>query len=82
MPKRKTEELGSLSKSEKVSLKRMYSRHRAAYSSARNMSKASGLSKKKVKQFLQTKTTYTKFDPPIKSFRSLQAFSNYINDIW
>ena len=82
MPKRKTEELGSLSKYEKVSLNRLYSRGRAAYGSVRNLSKASGLSKKKVEQFLQTKTSYTKFGPPIRRFRRLQAFSKYINDIW
>ena len=79
---RKTEELGSLSKSEKVSLNRLYSRGRAAYGSVRNLSKASGLSKKKVEQFLQTKTSYTKFGPPIRRFRRLQAFSKYINEIW
>ena len=82
MPKRKTEELGSLSKSEKVSLNRLYSRGRAAYGSVRNLSKASGLSKKKVEQFLQTKTSYTKLGPPIRRFRRLQAFSKYINEIW
>ena len=41
MPKRKTEELGSLSKSEKVSLNRVYSRGRAAYGSVRNLTRAS-----------------------------------------
>ena len=82
MPKRKTEELGSFSKSEKVSLNRLYSRSRAAYGSVRNLSKASGLSKKKVEQFLQTKTSFTKFGPPIKRFRMLQAFSKYIIEIW
>ena len=80
-PKRKTEELRSLSKSEKVSLNRLYSRGRAAYGSVRNLSKASALSKKKVEQFLQTKTSYTKFGPPIRRFRRLQAFSKYINEI-
>ena len=82
MPKQKIEELGSLSKSEKVRLNRLYSRGRAAYGSIQNLSKASGLSKKKVEKFLQTKTSYTKFGPPIRSFRRLQAFSKYINEIW
>ena len=82
MPKQKIEELGSLSKSEKVRLNRLYSRGRAAYGSIQNLSKASGLSKKKVEKFLQTKTSYTKIGPPISSFRRLQAFSNYINEIW
>ena len=48
----------------------------------RNLSRASGLSKKKVEQFLQTKTSYTKFSPPIRCFRKLQAFSKHINEIW
>ena len=82
MPKQKIEELGSLSKSEKVKLNRLYSRGRAAYGSIQNLSKASGLSKKKVEKFLQTKTSYTKFGPPIRPFRRLQAFSKYINEIW
>ena len=43
------------------------------------MSIASGLSKKKVEQFLQTKTSYTKFGPAIRRFRGLQVFSKYIN---
>ena len=55
MPKQKIEELGSLSNSEKVGLNRLYSRGRAAYGSIQNLSKASGLSKKKVAKFLQTK---------------------------
>ena len=82
MPKQKTEELGSLSKSEKISLNNLYSRGRAAYCSIQNLSKASGLSKKKVEKFLQTKTSYTKFGPPIRRFRRLQPFSEYIKEIW
>ena len=83
MPKQKIEELGSLSQSEKVRLNRLYSRGRAAYGSIQNLrSKASGLSKKKVEKFLQTKTSYTKFGPPIRPFRRLQAFSKYIIEIW
>ena len=51
IPKQKIQELGSLSKSEKVRLNRLYSRGRAAYGSIQNLSKASGLSKKKVERF-------------------------------
>ena len=82
MPKQKIEELGSLSKSKKVRLNRLYSSGRAPYGSIQNLSKAIGLSKKKVEKFLQTKTSYTKFGPPIRCFRRLQAFCNYINEIW
>ena len=82
IPKQKIEELGSLSKSEKVRLNRLYSRGRAAYVSIQKLSKASGLSKNKVDVFLQSKTLYTKFGLPIRCFRRLQAFSKYINEIW
>ena len=75
MPKQKIEELGSLSKSEKVRLNRLYSKGRAAYGSIQNLSKASGLSKKKVEKFSQTKTSYTKFGPPIRSFQSVVFLS-------
>ena len=79
MPPQKIEELGSLSKSEKIRLNRLYSRGRAAYGSIQNLSKRSDLSKTKVEKFLQTKT---KFGPPIRSFRRLQAFSKLMNEIW
>ena len=51
MPKQKIEELESFSKSEKNILNRFYSMGRAAYGSIQNLSKASGLAKKKVKIF-------------------------------
>ena len=74
MPKRKTEDLGSHSKSEKVSLNRLYSRGRAAYGSVRKMSKASGLSKKSRTVFPNQDIVY-EICPPIRRFRRLQAFS-------
>ena len=82
MPRRKTDELGSLSKSEKVRLNRLYSRGRSAYGSIQSLRKASGLSQKKVKQFSQTNTSFAKFGPPIRRFRRIQAFSKFINEIW
>ena len=81
MPRQKTEELESLTKSEKIRLNRVYSSSRAAYGSIQNLSKASGLSKER-RKFLQTKISYTKFGPIITRFRRLQAFSKYINEIW
>ena len=76
MPKRKTEEFGFLSKSEKVSLNRLYSRGRAAYGSVRNLSKASGLSKKKVEQILQTKTLYINLVLQSDVFEGFKRFQN------
>ena len=58
MLQRKTEELRSLSNSEKVSLKRLYSSGRAAYGSVQNLSKASGLSKKSRTIFTNQEIVY------------------------
>ena len=79
---RKTEDFGSLSKSEKVSLIKMYFRGRDSYGFLRNLRQASILSKQKVEQFLQTKTSYTNFGPPIRRFQERQAFSKNINEVW
>ena len=78
MPKQKTEYSSSLSKSEKVRLNRLYSRVRADYDSARNLSKASGLSKIKEEQFSQTETPYNNCGSPIRHFQRLQV-SKYVN---
>ena len=76
LPKQKTEELGSVSKSEKVRLNRLYSRGRAAYGSIQNLS---GLSETKIDVFLQTKTSYTNFASPVWRFsRTSNFFSKYI----
>ena len=82
MPKQKTKKIGSLSNFQKVRLNRLYSRGRAAYGFTQNLSKSSGLSKKKDEKFLQTKTSFTKIGPPIRLFRRFQAFSEYINENW
>ena len=52
---------------------------RAAYGSIQNLSKVSGLSKKKVEKFLHTKISYTKFGPPVRRFRRLLKHNN---EIW
>ena len=81
MPKRKTEELGSLSKSEKLSLNRLYFRGRAAYGSLRNLGKSSRLSKK-------MRTTFTNQDIVYyiwsynQTFPKASSYSKYINEIW
>ena len=52
MPKLKRAEAGSLSKSERQRLQRLYTQGGAAYGSVRNLVKASILSVSKVRQFL------------------------------
>ena len=61
MPKPKIEEAGSLSKYERQKLQRMYIEGAAAYGSVRNLAKASRLPVSKVRQFLHSKASYSKF---------------------
>ena len=82
MPKAKNEEAGSLSKSEKAKLQRLYREGKAAYGSVQNPQKASGLSKKKVNDFLYRKNSYTKFRQANRHFKRLPAFAKRINEIW
>ena len=51
MPKAKTEEAGSLPKSERAKLQRLYRKGKATYGSVQNLQKASGMPKKKVTDF-------------------------------
>ena len=71
----KTEELESLSKSEKLSLNRLYCRGKLAYDYVQTLKKQA-VCQKKVEQFLQSKTSNTKFGPPIRRFGRFQAFQN------
>ena len=61
MPKLKIEEAGSLSKYEHDKLQRLYTQGAAANGSVRNLEKASRLPVSKVRQFLHSKDSYTKF---------------------
>ena len=57
-------------------------KHPAAFGSVRSLKKASGLSLAKVKAFLHTSSTYTKFKPVRRKFRRLSVRSLGINHIW
>ena len=61
MPKLKEEEAGSLLKYERQKLQSLYTQGAAAYGSVRNLAKASRLPVSKVRQFLDSKASYTKF---------------------
>ena len=82
MPKAKTEGVGSLSKSEKANLQRLYKEGKAAFGSVRNLQKMSGLSRGKVISFLHTKNSYRKYRQATRRFRRLPAFAKRINEIW
>ena len=81
MPKLKREESGSLSNSERQKLQRRYTQGSAAYGSVRNLVKASNLSVSKVRQFLDSKPSYTKFTLVTRKFKRLKAFARFKNEI-
>ena len=82
MPKLKKEEAGSLSKYARQKLQRLYTQGAAAYGSVRNLSKASRLPVSKVRQFLHSKDSYTKFTLAARKFKRMRAFARFRNEIW
>ena len=82
MPKLKREEAGSLPKSELQKLQRLYTQAGAAYGSVRNLVEASDISVSKVRQFLHSKPSYTKFALATRKFKRMKAFAFLKNGIW
>ena len=82
MPKHKREEAGSLPESKRQKLQGMYTHGGAAYGSVRNLLKASNLSVSKVRQFLHSKPSYTKFTLATCKFKQMKAFARFKNEIW
>ena len=82
MPKLKRERAGSLLKSELQRVQRLYTQGAAAYGSMRNLVKASNLSVSKVRQFLHSKPSYTKFRLATRKFKRMKAFARFKNEIW
>ena len=77
MPKLKIEEAGSLSKYEHQKLQRLYTQGAAAYGSVRNLAKASRLLVSKVRQFLHSKYSCTKFTLAARKFKRMRAFARF-----
>ena len=82
MRKLKKEEAMSLSKYESQKLQRWYTQGAAAYGSVRNLSKASRLPVSKVRQFLHSKDSYTKFTLAARKFKRMRAFARFRTEIW
>ena len=82
MPKLKIEEGGSLSKYERQKLQRMNTQGAAAYGSERNLAKARRLPVSKVRKFLLSKDSNTKFSLAARKFKKMRAFARFSNDIW
>ena len=82
MPKLRREEAGSLSKSKRQKLQRLYTQGGAAYRSVGSLVKASNLLVSKVRQFLHSKSSYTKFTLATRKFKRRKAFARFKNEIW
>ena len=82
MPNLKREQAGSLSKSERQKLQSLYTEGGAVYGSVRNLVKASNLSVWKVRQFLPSKPSYTKFTLARCKLKCMKAFARFENEIW
>ena len=82
MSKLKIEEAGSISNYERQKLQRLYTQGAAAYGSVHNLAKASRLPVSKVRQFLHSKASYTKFTLATRKFKRMGAFARFRNEIW
>ena len=82
MPQLKIEEAGSLSKYERQKLQRLYTQGAAAYGSVHNLAKACRLTVSKVRQFLHSKASHTKFTLTAQKFKRMRAFARFRNEIW
>ena len=84
MPRQKREETGSLPKSERQKLQRLYIymvlQHMVL--SVRNLAKTSKLPFSKVRQFLHSKDSYTKLTLATSKFKRMRASATYKNEIW
>ena len=82
MLKLNREEAGSLSKCEREKLQRLYTKSAAAYGSVRKLVKGSNLTVSKMRLFLHSKPSYTKFTLATCKFKRMKAFARFENEIW
>ena len=67
----------SLSKYERQKLQRLYTQGAAAYGSVRNLAKTSRLPVSKVRHFLHSKGSYTKFTLATRKFKRIRVFARF-----
>ena len=82
MPKLKREEAESLSKYERQKLQRVHTQGAAAYGSVRNLANASRIPLSKVRHFLHSKASHTKFTLATRKFKRMTAFARLRNEFW
>ena len=81
MSKPEVEAAGSLSKNELQKLSRLYTQGAAANSSVHNLAEASRLPVSKVRQFLHSKPSLTKFALAARKVKRMRAFARFRNEI-
>ena len=82
MQKLKIEEAGTPSKYERQKVQRQYMQGAAAYGSVLKLAKTSRLPVSKMRQFLHSKASCTKFTLAIRKFKRWRAFAIIRNKIW
>ena len=82
IPQLQREEAGSLSKSEHQKLQRLWTQGGGAYGSVWDLVKANNPSVTKVRQFLHSKFSYTKFTFATQKFKWIKAFARFKKEVW
>ena len=82
MPKPEKEEAWFLSKYERQKPQRLYTEGDAAYGSERNLVEASNPPLSKVRQFLHSKPSYTKFALATRKFKRMKEFRTFEKELW
>ena len=82
MPARPLPGHGAISHSERRLLQGLYQSGSSAYGSVKSLVQSSGLSKRKVLEFLHGKKAYTKYKLPRRRFDRLNVIVKYIDEIW
>ena len=74
---------GSITVSDRIKLQKLYKgKGPTAFGSINNLTKASGISRERVTEFLQSKDSYTKYKGIRRKFPRLNAHARYIDEIW
>ena len=73
----------SITVSDRIKLQKLYKgKGPTAFGSINNLTKASGISRERVTEFLQSKDSYTKYKGIRRKFPRLIAHARYIDEIW
>ena len=73
----------SITVSDRIKLQKLYKgKGPTAFGSINNLTKANGISREKVTEFLQSKDSYTKYKGIRRKFPRLNAHARYIDEIW